>query len=154
MGQLDALRAFAVSAVMLHHFCNGNILSEHFPVGGTGLYLFFVLSGFLITGILRRGDVAARFICEFYLRRALRPGSFLSSPSLCRTHFLRDVCHALFHHPLAGGCGNRSMVKVAGAGGTHHYICLALMAFLRTTDKSRAGQTFIVAVVERHLSEC
>ena len=72
MGQLDALRAFAVGAVMLHHFYPTNFLSENFPVGSAGLYLFFVLSGFLITGLLLRGDRSGRFIGEFYFRRALR----------------------------------------------------------------------------------
>jgi peptidoglycan/LPS O-acetylase OafA/YrhL len=72
MGQLDALRAFAVCAVMLHHFYTTNFFSQHFPVGGTGLFLFFVLSGFLITGILRQGDPSSAFIGQFYRRRALR----------------------------------------------------------------------------------
>lgn len=72
MGQLDALRAFAVGAVMLHHFDSTNVFSTYFPVGGTGLYLFFVLSGFLITGILLRGERSARYVGEFYFRRALR----------------------------------------------------------------------------------
>jgi peptidoglycan/LPS O-acetylase OafA/YrhL len=74
MVQLDALRAFAVFAVMLLHFWPENFFVEHFPVGATGLYLFFVLSGFLITGILDRGRTSprSRFIPEFYLRRALR----------------------------------------------------------------------------------
>ena len=74
MVQLDALRAFAIFGVMLLHFWPGNFFVEHFPVGASGLYLFFVLSGFLITGILDRGKTSppSRFIAEFYLRRALR----------------------------------------------------------------------------------
>ena len=53
MPQLDGLRAFAVGAVLIHHFF-------HPPrIGGVdiallGVWLFFVLSGFLITGILLR----------------------------------------------------------------------------------------------------
>lgn len=74
MVQLDALRAIAIFAVMLLHFWPENVLVEHFPVGASGLYLFFVLSGFLITGLLERGrtENTSRFIAEFYLRRALR----------------------------------------------------------------------------------
>ncbi|MCU7817014.1 MAG: acyltransferase [Candidatus Thiodiazotropha sp. (ex Rostrolucina anterorostrata)] len=73
--QLDGLRAFAVMAVMVHHFLEGPGELGHFPVR-----LFFVLSGFLITGILlncRRlaeGGVQSKgySIRQFYARRFLR----------------------------------------------------------------------------------
>ena len=76
MPQLDALRAFAVLAVLLHHFINIKGLDFAFE----GVKLFFVLSGFLITGILLRGRetmaVAGKtwssVIKNFYFRRALR----------------------------------------------------------------------------------
>ena len=42
---IDALRAIAVSAVVLFHF-------EIFKAGWIGVDLFFVLSGFLIGGLL------------------------------------------------------------------------------------------------------
>ena len=53
MPQLDGLRAFAVGAVLIHHFFQPP------RIGGVdfallGVWLFFVLSGFLITGILLR----------------------------------------------------------------------------------------------------
>lgn len=49
--QLDSLRAFAVSAVLIHHF-----LVNGWGTGAIlGVKLFFVLSGFLITSILIRG---------------------------------------------------------------------------------------------------
>jgi peptidoglycan/LPS O-acetylase OafA/YrhL len=49
--QLDSLRAFAVSAVLIHHF-----LTNGWGTGAImGVKLFFVLSGFLITTILIRG---------------------------------------------------------------------------------------------------
>src|SRR4030095_7603844 len=50
MPQLDSLRALAFFGVAASHW-----LMRKFPVieiGGTGVQLFFVLSGFLITGIL------------------------------------------------------------------------------------------------------
>jgi len=64
---LDGIRAIAVSLVILYH-CG-------LPVpGGTGVLLFFVLSGFLITWLLLEeangsGTVSLR---HFYARRALR----------------------------------------------------------------------------------
>jgi peptidoglycan/LPS O-acetylase OafA/YrhL len=75
MVQLDALRAFAIFAVMLMHYWPSSFVIEHFPVGAAGLYLFFVLSGFLITSLLIRGrkdSSSSQFMGEFYLRRALR----------------------------------------------------------------------------------
>jgi peptidoglycan/LPS O-acetylase OafA/YrhL len=77
--QLDALRAFAVLAVMLAHF--SPTFQAIFPeLGFAGVCLFFVLSGFLITGILLRcrdriaaGDSRPGFqLRQFYMRRALR----------------------------------------------------------------------------------
>jgi peptidoglycan/LPS O-acetylase OafA/YrhL len=77
MPQLDGLRAVAVLAVVAHHtvpWC------EDVQLGTMGVYLFFVLSGYLITGILLR----ARYDCQsagtprltavrqFYIRRFLR----------------------------------------------------------------------------------
>jgi hypothetical protein len=78
MAQLDALRAFAVGLVLLYHFWRPARQSVHF--GSIGVRIFFVLSGFLITGILlqsrRRLDQgesgAGGALRRFYLRRILR----------------------------------------------------------------------------------
>jgi peptidoglycan/LPS O-acetylase OafA/YrhL len=77
MAQLDGLRAVAVSAVMLQHFWLGPSL---FDFGAMGVRLFFVLSGFLITGILLKsrelldtGEQRPSFaLGRFYIRRFLR----------------------------------------------------------------------------------
>jgi peptidoglycan/LPS O-acetylase OafA/YrhL len=80
MPQLDSLRAIAVIGVMVHHFWpNGEVLLG-LTTGFLGVQLFFVLSGFLITGILLRArDVVAAglqsttsAIRQFYIRRLLR----------------------------------------------------------------------------------
>jgi peptidoglycan/LPS O-acetylase OafA/YrhL len=62
---LDGLRAIAFLLVFLQHF-------YALPWGWTGVNIFFVLSGFLITGILfdTRGD--AHRARNFYVRRTLR----------------------------------------------------------------------------------
>lgn len=78
MTQLDSLRAFAVGLVLFYHFWRPARQSVHF--GAIGVRVFFVLSGFLITGILlhsRReldqGKVVARAaVSRFYIRRCLR----------------------------------------------------------------------------------
>ena len=66
---LDGLRAFAVAAVMLFHTA-----SVPLQGGFLGVDVFFVLSGFLITGLLRREGLARGHIAlaGFWLRRARR----------------------------------------------------------------------------------
>src|SRR5438067_4691065 len=74
MPQLDGLRAFAVFGVLIQHF-----LSFEMP-GFLGVRLFFVLSGFLITGLLldSRNLVESGLstygeqLKRFYARRMLR----------------------------------------------------------------------------------
>lgn len=68
--QIDSLRAFAVLAVLVHHFLpiNKLIPDDFLTLGLLGVRFFFTLSGFLITGILLRGQT----IGTFYLRRAIR----------------------------------------------------------------------------------
>ena len=58
MPQLDGLRAFAVAAVLFHHLLDDRLVPQLPFVGAWGLLgvrLFFVLSGFLITGLLLAG---------------------------------------------------------------------------------------------------
>ena len=76
MPQLDALRALAVLAVMVHHFLpiDRYIHGDYVTLGFLAVRLFFVLSGFLITGILLnyRSDERGNALRRFYLRRVLR----------------------------------------------------------------------------------
>jgi peptidoglycan/LPS O-acetylase OafA/YrhL len=75
--QLDALRAIAVLMVMYHHWVPQKF-EFHVPLGELGVTLFFVLSGYLITGILlsaaeKIGDgPRTAVIRSFVARRALR----------------------------------------------------------------------------------
>ncbi|WP_182864776.1 acyltransferase family protein [Rhodopirellula sp. JC639] len=64
--ELDALRGIAAIAVLCCHLPRG------FWFGATGVDLFFVLSGFLITGIIQRNLDQPRFLRAFYWRRSLR----------------------------------------------------------------------------------
>jgi peptidoglycan/LPS O-acetylase OafA/YrhL len=69
MPVLDGLRALAAMAVVFYHFDE-----ERFPIGGTGVLAFFVLSGFLITWLMcdeaeRTSTISLR---RFYARRSLR----------------------------------------------------------------------------------
>jgi peptidoglycan/LPS O-acetylase OafA/YrhL len=80
MAELDGVRGVAILGVMLLHFVGSlsaqNIL-ERVVVklsiyGVWGVDLFFVLSGFLITGILYDAKGSARYFKNFYARRTLR----------------------------------------------------------------------------------
>jgi len=76
MKQLDGLRAFAVLFTMITHFTlSQQGLLGRVPWGQMGVRLFFVLSGFLITGILLRSRAVedrSKPLRVFYLRRILR----------------------------------------------------------------------------------
>lgn len=81
MQQLDGLRGIAIFCVFLAHFLEIKATSHFFlPYGSFGVRLFFVLSGFLITGILIKakdritaGDQSFGYTLRaFYIRRCLR----------------------------------------------------------------------------------
>jgi peptidoglycan/LPS O-acetylase OafA/YrhL len=82
MPQLDAVRAFAVLTVVIHHYSSFADLGILASLGAAflGVKLFFVLSGFLITGILLRSRDDAEAMKQtrgaalghFYARRFLR----------------------------------------------------------------------------------
>ncbi len=67
--QLDAVRGVAILVVMLH---NSGTLPRLFAQGWMGVDLFFVLSGFLITGILIDSKQSESYFKSFYVRRCLR----------------------------------------------------------------------------------
>ena len=77
---LDGIRGLAIAAVIVHHTCwripASNtlqlILNKVYFMGWAGVDLFFVLSGFLITGILLDTREAGNYFQSFYARRALR----------------------------------------------------------------------------------
>jgi len=83
MPQLDGLRFLAIAGVMIQHNWRPGPMPWIFgrlDYAETGVRLFFVLSGFLITGILLRGRAAATVAAtsrlstlrNFYVRRFLR----------------------------------------------------------------------------------
>ncbi|OGV64982.1 MAG: hypothetical protein A3K19_16415 [Lentisphaerae bacterium RIFOXYB12_FULL_65_16] len=82
---LDGLRGIAIILVLIVHFFHeeffvqtgshliiGPVLTKLALIGTDGVELFFVLSGFLITGILLDSRDDAHYFRNFYMRRVLR----------------------------------------------------------------------------------
>jgi peptidoglycan/LPS O-acetylase OafA/YrhL len=79
---LDGLRGIAILAFFFYHYARGagehtsstvvRAASTAFGFGWTGVDLFFVLSGFLITGILYDTLGDPGYFKKFYVRRMLR----------------------------------------------------------------------------------
>src|ERR1700758_3091094 len=83
MPELDSLRGVAILSVVLYHglFWSNNLTGltgwarmvvNLSRLGWLGVNLFFVLSGFLITGILLGQKSSSNYYSHFYFRRALR----------------------------------------------------------------------------------
>src|SRR4051812_16871602 len=81
---LDGMRGVAILMVVWWHYFNSLVMAHGFVSSSSkliwkatslcwsGVDLFFVLSGFLITGILLDESRARNLISIFYLRRAAR----------------------------------------------------------------------------------
>jgi peptidoglycan/LPS O-acetylase OafA/YrhL len=103
--ELDGIRAIAITSVLVAHAAQDDMPALHALQGWhandwvlighlwLGVDLFFVLSGFLITGILLESREDRRYYQNFYVRRALRilPVLFV---------FLGLIA-AVYHGPLA-----------------------------------------------------
>ena len=79
--ELDGIRGIAILIVLVGHFGStaggetvklGRVFGEVFGLGWIGVDLFFVLSGFLITGILLDSKGSTGYFSSFYARRTLR----------------------------------------------------------------------------------
>jgi peptidoglycan/LPS O-acetylase OafA/YrhL len=77
---LDGIRGAAAASVFIYHYGGGarssnfavHLVGETIHLGWAGVSLFFVLSGFLITGILLDSMQRPNWWRTFYIRRTLR----------------------------------------------------------------------------------
>ena len=102
------MRGLAILAVLLFHFGSlylpphptiaDKLLMSVFRFGWTGVDLFFVLSGFLITGILIDTREASNYFQAFYARRLLRIFP-LYYGALAVIFFLLPALKAASQHP-------------------------------------------------------
>ncbi|WP_433969661.1 acyltransferase family protein [Tunturiibacter gelidiferens] len=94
MPALDGIRGLAILLVLFFHIFSSNpetgsklldLLNQFRESCYLGVNLFFVLSGFLITGILLDTRTRPHFFKTFYARRALR--IFPSTTASCLCYF-------------------------------------------------------------------
>lgn len=126
--ELSGLRALAVGVVVVHHW-----LEPPFPLGEVGRCLFFVLSGYLVSGIIWKYDAYVgapgpwlRRLGTFYTRRVLRiiPPYYLALAG-CALLPLSTVCVYPEWFLLPGA--NLLLYKSKGWGdGIGHYWTLAV----------------------------
>ncbi len=154
---LDGIRAVAFTIVFVSHAGLG-----HYIPGGFGVTIFFFLSGYLITTLLRRefelvGDISLK---GFYLRRILRifpplyisllamvvatvygllPGKLAAAPVLSQLTFLTNYYLLFGANP--GGMPQGSGVLWSLAVEEHFYLifpllCLIMMPILRSRGQA------------------
>jgi peptidoglycan/LPS O-acetylase OafA/YrhL len=81
--ELDGIRGLAILSVLCCHLgyllvfgwrehLSAKIAERIFGIGWLGVDVFFVLSGFLITGVLLKGRSRTHFWKDFYIKRGLR----------------------------------------------------------------------------------
>jgi peptidoglycan/LPS O-acetylase OafA/YrhL len=75
--EIDGLRAIAILLVVAWHYLGASDGPQSLPwrifiFGRSGVDLFFVLSGYLITSILLNNRASPNYFSEFYGRRAFR----------------------------------------------------------------------------------
>jgi len=96
--ELDGIRGIAILLVLALHFglpvCPPGILHDILGMGWAGVDLFFVLSGFLITGILLDSKGKPDYFRRFYLRRVFRIFPIYYAYLILFFHVVPLIAHA------------------------------------------------------------
>lgn len=134
---LDGIRGLGILLVLVYHYASSaNVLGIETPIlalagiGWSGVDLFFVLSGFLITGILYDSKGKEKYFRNFYARRTLR-----IFPLYYAAAFAIILLDAIWRYDLLGGAnplwiifygGNFQMALEGGGSILDHFWSLAI----------------------------
>ena len=132
--QLDGLRAFCIIFTIFNHI-------EGVPSwinGGVGVDVFFVLSGFLITGILIQGEGRKNFLKSFYIRRFFR---------IAPIYYFSFALTALAALILDRKFG--SSTKINELAASWQYIILFLGEYRPATAGSFFGHSWTIGIEEK-----
>lgn len=138
---IDGLRAIAVLSVVLYHL---GFFPRILRGGFVGVDVFFVISGYLITGILQRDVDAGRLsIREFYDRRVRR-----IFPALFVVHAFCLIASAILLFPSeANAVGRDVMWSLAFVSNV--FFCKATGYFDQTSKSSLLLHTWSLSVEEQ-----
>jgi peptidoglycan/LPS O-acetylase OafA/YrhL len=137
--EIDGLRALAVIAVIINHF-NAKIL----PSGYLGVDIFFVISGYVITGSLikRSHGSFLEFIATFYARRFKR-----ILPALVVCVLLTSLILSCFD-PSPGVTLRTGLSSLIGASNLYLY-SLSISYFSPLVDLNGFTHTWSLGVEEQ-----
>jgi peptidoglycan/LPS O-acetylase OafA/YrhL len=109
VAELDGLRGIAILLVLVFHYAPATgpmrYLGDVFGIGWTGVDLFFVLSGYLITGILLDSVGQPHYYRNFIVRRSLRifPLYYACLVLYCVLSFVPSPIHWKAFLTIGGG---------------------------------------------------
>lgn len=139
---IDGLRAIAVLSVIAYH-----IGVPGLPGGFVGVDIFFVLSGFLISGLLRQELLSGGTIgfAAFFARRIRRLG-----PALVLVTLVTLVAGYMVLLPDAANTLGREARAVVTLSANHHFMKHAFDYFNTATDLKPMLHTWSLAVEEQY----
>lgn len=160
---LDGVRGLAILLVMLYHMTvmDGGIAFDRgfkfaMAFGWVGVDLFFVLSGFLITGILFDSKGSGGYFKNFYARRTLRIFPLYYAVVFFCLVVIPKILPAVLPHVLPDSAVQLLMSKIDRFGyvtGYEHwfwlYLCNVPMAYLGTYMHGILGVCWSLAIEEQ-----
>ena len=122
VAELDGLRGIAILAVMIHRmYPRADATPWPIEAGWAGVDLFFVISGFLIAGILIDTRAEPGYFRNFYARRVLRifplfylfvGGMLIAFPAAGHDDFVRQAGSPLWYLLQLGNIPELSLIHI------------------------------------------